>query len=153
MAYPPPQGNFSYQRAYPPNYGQDPYPPPIGFQNYIGTAPSVGPSAQPSQTTPYPPPPATVAYHGTPEPPRQRLSGGNSQNDVPEVGFERFAKKPNPPSAQSSSGVELENVEDLPHDVEQSSDNSATNFEACILSLFLLKFVKIKYLFERFKVE
>ena len=140
MAYPPPQGNFSYQRAYPPNYGPEPsYPPPIGFQNYVAPNPSV----PPSQNSAYPPiPPTTVAYHGTPGDRRRPPSEGNSVNDVPEVGFEKYSRKSNQPSAHSASGVELENVEDLPHDSrnkspvdEQLSDSSATRINVCTLIL------------------
>ena len=135
MAYPPPQGNFSYQRAYPP--GQDPYPPPIGFQNFV--APN--PNDQPSQNPVYPP--TTVAYHGAPEPQERRPQPrDNSLNDVPEVGFERYSRQSNQPSAQSASGVEIENLDDEPHDFgkpsnvrdERLSDsNSATRFEVCFL--------------------
>ncbi|XP_028396374.1 anoctamin-4-like [Dendronephthya gigantea] len=130
MAYPPPQGNFSYQRAYPPDYEQNPYPPPIGFQNYI----AANPGAPPTQNQPYPPP-TTVAYHGAPEPRTLNEPRPTARNDVPEVGFEGFSRRSNPPSAQSASGVELENVEDLPHDIhtkepeEQLSDSSATRIE------------------------
>ena len=138
MAYPPPQGNFSYQRAYPPNYGPEPsYPPHIGFQNYITS----NPNAQANQNVAYPPvPPTTVAYHDTPEAPKPPPSDRSSLNDVPKVGFERYARKSNQPSAHSTSGVELENVEDLPHDSgkrsppdEQLSDNSATQMNVSIL--------------------
>lgn len=148
MAYPPPQGNFSYQRAYPPNYGPEPtYPPPIGFQNYITS----NPNAQPSQNVAYPPvTPTTVAYHGTPEAPKLPPSDRNSLNDVPEVGFERYSRKSNQPSAHSASGVELENVEDLPHDSgersppdEQLSDNSATQMNVSILVWDLLIVIKM----------
>ena len=132
MAYPPPQGNFSYQRAYPPNYG----PAHIGFQNYVAPNPSV----PPSQNSAYPP--TTVAYHGTPEDIRRPPPEGNSVNDVPEVGFERYSRNFNQPSAHSASGVELENVEDLPHDSgnkspvdEQLSDSSATRINVCTLIL------------------
>jgi hypothetical protein len=137
MAYPPPQGNFSYQRAYPPNYDQNPYPPAIGFQNYIATDP-----VQPSQNTPYPP--TTVAYHGTPlETQHGPRSNGNSFDDIPEVGFERYERKPHQPSAKSASGVELENVEELQDDFgnaqldEQLSDNSTTRIQVCILFCFV----------------
>jgi hypothetical protein len=126
--------------AYPPNYDQNPYPPAIGFQNYIATDP-----VQPSQNTAYPP--TTVAYHGTPAPAETQVHGprsnGNSFDDIPEVGFERYERKPHQPSAQSASGVELENVEELPDDFgnaqldEQLSDNSTTRIEVCILFCFV----------------
>jgi hypothetical protein len=141
MAYPPPQGNY-----YQPNYGQDPYPPPnIGFQNFV----AVNPNAQPRQHVPYPP--TTVAYHGTPEPrpePQHRpRSTENPANDVPVVGFEQFTNRPKQPFAQSASGVELENVEDLPHDYpeeEQLSDNSRS--EVSILLLYFVKYFKSCFL-------
>lgn len=127
MAYPPPRGDFSYQRAYPPDYEQSPYPPPIGFQNYVAGNPGV----PPTQNQPYPPP-TTVAYHGQPEPQIVNEPRRAARN---EVGFEGFSGRSNPPSAQSASGVELENVEDLPHGFqtrvpeEQLSDNSTSRIE------------------------
>lgn len=147
MAYPAPQGNFSYQRAYPPNYGPEPsYPVPIGFQNYVTSNPTV----PPSQHVAYPPP-TTVAYHGTPEDSRRPPAEGNSVNDVPEVGFERYSRKPSQPSAHSASGVELENVEDLPQDSgnkspvdEQLSDSSATRINVCILILVFINSSKTR---------
>ena len=144
MAYPPPRGNFPYQRPYPLDQGHNnPYPPgPIGFQNFVAQ----NPNAQPNQHVPYPP--TTVAYHGTTEPQnRPRSTEVNPPSNVPVVGFEQFTNRPKQPSAQSASGVELENVEDLPHDYErtqpqeeQLSDTSTSRLrpEACIL---LLNFV------------
>ena len=59
------------------------------------------------------------------------------------MGFERYERKPHQPSAKSASGVELENVEELPDEFgnaqldEQLSDNSMTRIEVCILFCFV----------------
>lgn len=141
MAFP--QGNFSYQRAYPPDYGQD-YPPPIGFQNYMGVDPNVQPnfSNHPQNISPYPP--TNLAY-GAAELENRPKTDREPLDNVPEVGFERFSGRSNQPSAQSASGVELENVEGFPdrssksdyNQREELSDNSATRIE--VLNYLVLR--------------
>lgn len=104
MAYVPPP-RYPPSHAYRPNYEQNSNPLPIGFQNFV----SVNPNGVDNSTqSAYPP--TSVRYHGDNDMP----AAGNEV--LPEVGFEGYLRDSNgqtsKSSAKSSSGVELENIED-----------------------------------------
>ena len=96
-----------YQSAYPTSR----QPPPIGFENIPDNSYGGG---YPGRVAAYPPPSA-LRY------PPVSVNDFGSKEVTPDVGFEGYVPKTRASKdpAQSTSGVELENVEDYPEDVPE----------------------------------
>lgn len=107
---------YPYQSAYPTSR----QPAPIGFENIPDNSYGGG---YPGRVAAYPPPSA-VHY----QPPVSVNDFGNSAEVTPDVGFEGYVpkKRASKDPVQSTSGVELENVEVYPEDVPARSDRPET---------------------------
>ncbi|XP_046840344.1 anoctamin-5-like [Xenia sp. Carnegie-2017] len=137
MSYPPSEGQFSYQRAYPPSDEQNLYPPaPIGFQNFIPLTPS---NQQSYEQTPYYPPTSSVSYPGTPEPGYDRPQPKEDTSN-PEIGFKE-AIYPADPKIEANVDVN----EPVNEGDQQLSDDAASRIKSSKQLCFLDEKRRIDY--------